>query len=355
MRNYLILTILAVLSPILGNSQSLTVWPGDASNNGLCNHVDLLYLGLNAGNTGPSRNTPSINWTPQQTQAWGQPSTVNLAHSDCNGDGTIDRVDALAIQGNFGLFTGGLLIQDSATIGGPASPVLLIDIVPDTFLVQGQAVLSANLSIGSSQNPLDSLYGIAFTMNYDPGIVDNISINLDGGWINNDSNAVIISRIDSTLGTIMIGITRMDHSNRSGYGTIGSISIVMDDNIRVAGNWNLIFETSFIAAYSSSGTPILIQPSNDTLTVITSKSPSGSISLQYGPNPADENFRIHCDNHKLDMIRIYDTQGNLVYLKTENILEYNTISTLQLPSGCYFLEVHAENEILREKLIVHHY
>lgn len=355
MRNYLILVCFVCLLPFSLEAQPLTVWPGDANNNGECNHVDLLHVGLNAGQTGSSRNQPSIVWSPQQAQGWPQTNAINLAHSDCDGNGVIDRTDVLAVRGNFGLLAGGVLqTPDQNTLGGPASPILLIDIVPDTVLVQGTTTLTANLSLGTPSNPLDSLYGIAFTIDYDPGIVDQLSLNLNGGWLNDDSTAVIVSDVDSTLGKIRIGITRFDHANRVGYGTIGAVTIVMDDNIRVSGNWNLIFETSFVAAYTASASPVLIVPSNDTLTVLTSYEGERDIQLLMGPNPADNYLKINSPAQKLDHIKLYDMNGRVVFDQSEYIFENTLISTEQFPAGCYFLEVHAENSLLRKKLIIQH-
>ena len=352
MKKYIILLLLVGFGSLCAGAQTLTVWPGDANNNGVCNHVDLLFLGLNSANTGPARNQSSNLWVPQQATAWAQPSAPNMAYSDCNGDGVVDRTDAVAVQNNFGLFSGGLLTADTSTFGGPASPILLIDIVPDTVLVQGTTTLVANLSIGSAQNPIDSLYGIAFTMQFDPGIVDNISLNLNGGWLNNDSAAVIVSEVDTVLGTIKIGITRFDHVNRSGYGTIGSISIVMDDNIRVTGSWSLIFETDFVAAFTASGNAVFINPTNDTLTVLTSNEIAQDLNVLVGPNPANGTFNIYNNGHLLDHIRIFDVQGKVIFDQTQGIQPHTIISTEGFPSGCYFLELQAEGSVVRKKLIL---
>lgn len=95
---FLLLAPLPVLSQIL--------LPGDANNDGRVNHVDLLAIGLNFGQTGPARIPPAqgIDWTPKPFQPWPTtlPSTgINDAFSDCDGDGIVSPEDILALKLNY--------------------------------------------------------------------------------------------------------------------------------------------------------------------------------------------------------------------------------------------------------------
>lgn len=85
---------------------SQVLLPGDANNDGRVNHVDLLAIGLNFGQTGPPRLPPfqDINWTPKPFQFWptALPSTgINDGFSDCDGDGIVSAEDILALKFNY--------------------------------------------------------------------------------------------------------------------------------------------------------------------------------------------------------------------------------------------------------------
>lgn len=93
-----------LLIPVALQSQLLL--PGDANNDGRVNHVDLLAIGLNFGQTGPPRLPPfqGINWTPKPFQFWPTtlPSTgINDGFSDCDGDGIVSAEDILALKFNY--------------------------------------------------------------------------------------------------------------------------------------------------------------------------------------------------------------------------------------------------------------
>ncbi len=80
--------------------------PGDANNDGRVNHVDLLAIGLNFGQTGPPRipTAQGFDWTPKPFLLWPTtlPTTgINDGFSDCDGDGIVSAEDILAIKFNY--------------------------------------------------------------------------------------------------------------------------------------------------------------------------------------------------------------------------------------------------------------
>jgi hypothetical protein len=346
---------LAAISTLGATAQTLTVFPGDANNSGLCNHVDVLFVGYNQGQNGPPRQSTSIVWQGFPAQPWPQAGSPNLAYSDCDGSGLVDRNDFLAIQANYGLLGNGFFVPDSGTVGGPASPPLIINIVQDTVNVQGSTVVNFDIGLGDQQSPISGVHGIAFSLSYDPGIVDMLTANVQGGWINYDSTAYVFLRNDSTAGRLDIAVTRVNQVNASGYGTIGSISIVMDDNIRFSGNYNLIFETSFIAAYNADFSPVFLRGGSDTLVVVTGQADTWPRELHVGPVPAHDQLRIsNLTGQPLEEMGLYDIQGRQAMYSARQFAENSIISTDQLPSGCYFLELQLGGKTLRKKILIQH-
>ncbi len=83
----------------------VNVWPGDANNDGIVNHLDFAtvsyYLGL-----GPNtkqmrsfkREPASTLWAPQPVIAW---DTAAATYTDCDGNGEVNMIDNLVISYNY--------------------------------------------------------------------------------------------------------------------------------------------------------------------------------------------------------------------------------------------------------------
>jgi hypothetical protein len=136
------------------------VWPGDANNDGIANHLDLLNLGLAHGITGSSRSWP-LNWTPHHAKDWTGEflSGVNLKHADVNGDAKIEMsTDIDLLETHYGLIHDGF--QGTLDCGGGTGLNLEGD-NPDGMSSR------SHLKVRLDPDIIDSLYGIAFSLKYD--------------------------------------------------------------------------------------------------------------------------------------------------------------------------------------------
>ncbi|HEX2900884.1 MAG TPA: T9SS type A sorting domain-containing protein [Bacteroidia bacterium] len=354
MRKIPVLFCLVLMGVLRVNAQMVNVWPGDANNTFRCNHVDLLQIGQSFGLSGPPRNNIDSTWNPFPAQPWvGQPAMINAVHSDCNGDGVVDRMDALIIERNFNEFVGGLLVADDSSSNVLGAPLVGINLIQDTINVQGVTMLTLSIELGNQANPVDSIYGLALTIHYDPQIVDDVSLNWTGGFMaDTTGNSLLFARADTVTGDIYLAVTALDHSNRMGYGTLGTIGIVMDDNIRITGEWDLIFEPVFVLGLTSSGLKLGLQPRSDTLTVITGMPSPRLAGIDVFPNPTTGQFAVRSAKTMLNALVLRDAQGRVVARKQQLNSLFEIFSTDQLSPGCYLLEVHTENGILRKKLII---
>ncbi len=79
----------------------MTVWPGDADNNGVVDQGDLLPIGLYYGKIGPARANASTAWVGQPVVPW---SPAAAAYADTNGDGVVSDFDIYAIDLNWGKY-----------------------------------------------------------------------------------------------------------------------------------------------------------------------------------------------------------------------------------------------------------
>ncbi len=87
---------------------SETVWPGDANADGVVTIGDYFLCASGYGQTGPARANQGVLWTVYLSDAWPatynyQGQTVNGAHLDANGDGTVNLFDVAATIANRGL------------------------------------------------------------------------------------------------------------------------------------------------------------------------------------------------------------------------------------------------------------
>ncbi len=354
MRKLSILFCLALLSATGLQSQILIVYPGDANNNGIANHVDLLQLGQEYNVTGPARNIlPNTVWIGDTALAWGGPAFVDPGYADCDGNGIVDSLDLNAIVQNFGLTHGGAVGQDSNSFGGFNAPHLQLVMGIDSIFVQGVTQLSLNINLGSNIIPVDSIYGYAFTIDFDPGIVDQLSFAFaPNGFAIDSARSLRFVRIDTLLGKIYVAATNIDHVNRAGAGTIATIGMVMDDDIRINGNWSLLFTPSALLAYSASGATIPIFPQGDTLHITTGRPEPGISGLEIYPNPAHDRVSVSSQHLPIRSVKLLDAQGRYLLQNQSPNPYFVTLNTDQLPQGCYFLEVHVQDRILRRKLVI---
>ncbi len=198
------------------------VWPGDANYDGIVNNNDLLTIGLVYGATGNARVQQDIQWYAHQATNWNDSlnDTLNYKHIDCDGNGTINANDTLAIIQNYNL--------THPRSGGPATPranapELAITLSADT-LADGQTVI-ASLQLGNAQQPANNVYGIAFTFNFDQNVVDSahVAFNVNSSsWLCSPNDHISIHKKFVPTGKIDVAITRIDKTARSGSGEIAT-------------------------------------------------------------------------------------------------------------------------------------
>ncbi|MEM6269243.1 MAG: T9SS type A sorting domain-containing protein [Bacteroidota bacterium] len=348
---------LLLITPVVLPAQ--TMQPGDANSNGLCSQVDVLYIGLTYGAQGPPRGNPSFQWNPpQQYTPWNLTTSdfVNYAHSDCDGNGTVDSLDVLAVEQNFGISNNPFINLDSVNnIAPPGAPSISLQFPVDTTVVSGTTTLITDLVLGTMANPVDSIHGIAFTLTYDWNIVDTVLVNLHGGWLTNPAG-ISLRRywVEDSVGIIHGVITNTDNQNRAGYGSIGAIGIVMDDNIRLAGNYDLPIDITFVRTMTGSGNGVEIHPESTNLTVITTvaNDPIEPEKVIIYPNPSTGSLRISAPHLSPGTVRLFRYSGQLVREFSAAPIHNRRLDLDRVLAGVYLLEFETARGILRKKLLL---
>jgi hypothetical protein len=358
---------LAVVPPITPMEEC--VWPGDADNNQAVNHHDLLYIGLAYGASGPIRANASLNWTGQDAGGWTANSAVrqiNFKNIDTNGDGQINAADTLALVQNWGKVIN--TAQDnpfdaplkSSNPGQSPSIILQTD-----TLYPGDAV-HMPLLLGSQSTPLENIYGLAFSISYDPNVVkDNIRFTPSPSWFGNEGNYLCVQKNFPRQGRLDVAITRTDGVPVSGWGEIGDVFIIIEDNIfgqpdplqDSIKNSKLFFSAISSSDFQESPKDLGAAP----VDLVIKK--SGSVHTQeplehsiiLAPNPAQDFLSIRSTTSGIRALSLLQANGGLqeTWYRGEPVAEV-TQTLSHLPAGVYFVKIQTENGVVLRKVVIRH-
>ncbi len=323
------------------------VWPGDANYDGVANNKDIVVLGYAHDDIGQARSMVSNDWVGQLAPFdWGNTTNgTNHKHADCNGDGIVDLNDTLAIYQNYGL---------------PPHEFREMDNNSDFDLSMEFDVTSANygeyvnieVKIGNELQPVDKLYGLAFSIHFNyPEVVKESSIVVDySNSVFGEDNNIRMHRSQlEQAGRIDFAITKYDHSPIIDVnGTVLTLRIIIEDNIDGFTSTDYDLMTSFqdILCVEEQGTEILLNPIGDEMIMQGTNSiynyEESLEHVKYYPNPIDHQLHIDFNTHASPKtIMVYDPLGRI-------ILEQNgydgPISTTSWNKGIYFLEIWDNRE-----------
>ena len=362
-RRYLFLFSLLLMSATVLQAQPLTVYPGDCNNNGICNNVDLLYIGLGYAATGPMRSVQGIGWSPTGITGvtpWSQStaSGVNYGYMDCDGNGKIGDQpdqDVEAIVQNYGLFHG-TIQPDPYAVGTQGDPVLGLQITADT--VMGGSTTLIQISLGSAFLPVDSLYGLAFSLSYDTTLVDSIYGDFRTGWLASGTGGVLtLDKDHRDSGRIDFGVTRTDGMNADGAGVIGSIGIVMDDNLKTGmalEELELNFERMLGLTRSEQTIPF--HAIRDTLYVLSDREvalPSSQVRVYPNPvTPGLEMLYLDAGRLRIQQVRLLNAWGQIVQTVSVNGQSQFTLDTQHLPPGQYWLQLRTGKGTPAKRILI---
>ncbi|HSH66132.1 MAG TPA: T9SS type A sorting domain-containing protein, partial [Bacteroidia bacterium] len=200
-----------------------SVWPGDANNDLTANNLDLLNIGLYYGETGNARATVNNNWQAFPSLNWNkiQSNGADMKHADCNGDGSINANDTLAIHQNFSSVHSFTTPTEEFVIAPP-----MLQFKTDKLTYAPGDWVTVDIIAGTSQVTVENFYGIAFNVNYPSGLVESGTekLTFNESWLlNSNTSALTFAKIQPGFNMIFAAETRTDHSNKNGYGTIAKL------------------------------------------------------------------------------------------------------------------------------------
>jgi hypothetical protein len=322
------------------------------------NNLDLLPIGVAYGDTGYARISPTINWVGQYCQNWPQfeADSANYKHIDCDGNGTVNSSDTDAIVLNYSL---------THTRGGAGqtwrsnAPALVISMNYDT-LYDSQTVV-ATLSLGNALNIASNVYGLAFTFNYDPLVVDSnyVSMIFTSTWLYGTGDHMALARIDSASGMIEAAVTRIDHQTRTGDGVIGQVNMkITTGNIngKDYSYYNFRCFVSNVTVIDNHGNVIPVNAGYDSAFV--SYIPTGitgvgaeQAGIHIFPNPAADKLHISSDKDAISQWQIIDVMGNIVGEHQGLMGKLSTIDVSLLSAGTYVINITTGGEEVHGRFV----
>ena len=328
------------------------VWPGDANNDLIANNLDVLALGLAFGSTGPVRPNASISWTGQPALPWSGniPSGPNLKFADCDGNGTVNNDDTLAVFQNYGLVhnkTGG-------TEGTMTDPELIVAIPPDSTLIND--TIHAPIYLGTQGQPANLVYGVAFSVNYDTALVKSGSMHIDfnSSWMGG-TQPLRIGKDLYDNGQFDAAHVRTDQMAVTGNGQIGTLHFIITDNIdgKTASFETLRLFVTNVHLIDANGIDLGVNPIGDSVVVgdvLNGQAPLVEGKVKIWPQPARELLQISAP-FGIQKVELLDLQGRNLNIPHAVMADTHQFQTGDLAEGIYFIRLHTKQGILVRRWI----
>lgn len=336
---------------VIVNNTCQDVWPGDVNSDGMANNIDVLELGLHIGQTGPNRATTSNLWQSYFSNNWvGTLSGgKNVNHSDCNGDGTINQSDTLAIFNNYGL-------THAFKPSGPTVVDPQLNIISDQSFVEKGKWGTASVYLGDAVNPINNVNGVAYTLNYDNSLIETDSVYLDYpiSFINVGNQNIHFHKRNFASSVLYTATTHTTNTNVSGNGKIATVHFKIKSSLTVDAPLN--FSISQAKSSNASGTIVPLTVGGASVLAVGASVGLSTYdnfsTVTIFPNPTNSvlNIEVNLFNENMN-VKVYNALGQIVLTEvfTSKSLQLNTSA---LTNGIYFINVMSNNKTLTRSKFV---
>lgn len=333
----------------------LDLYPGDANRDNICNNIDVLNVGVALGKTGDIREgifNTSV-WGAVKAYDWTSSNSVsNHRFSDANGDGIVDSMgDVGTINQNYNQVNTSAI----STVYSPTGGKNFIINTVDTLKVVGTSTnFQVGVELGSASSPVNSCYGIAFTIKYDTAIFKPNKVNFTPSkWFLDQHNTLNFSKINANKGEIDVAIVRKNGSNNSGGGALGIIDILVDDILGgLASGIKTDIQITKAVLVDSFLTKIPVTLATPKDLILIKKSTSSVLNnakKEINVYQNNDQLNIEVNRGRIDKISIYNLLGKEVYSNNSSLLNQKIeIDIANWSSGIYLVKVDS----MTKKIII---
>ena len=326
---------------IFDNCAALTsdVWPGDVNYDLIADNVDIIYLGMAYGETGTVRSGASLAYTAQPSLYWLSQfqNLVNTNNADCDGNGIVNMDDTLGVSLNYGQTHLKTMPPFNQLLG--SDPDLYFE-MPVSPIAAGSSI-SIPIKLGTSTNLADSVYGLAFTIEYNIGEIDPASISLDynGSWIDLPANLIHLEKNFQGVGEFDVGFARINQTEVSGFGTIANLSLVLDSG--VTGSVSLTIKDVTLMKYDETVIPV-----NLPVDSIAIQCTSASAGYNFNVTDFDVSFTSAASNNSSNFWDFGDGQTDTVENPTHSYANPGTYTVCQTVSNSCGSDTICQNIVI---------
>ncbi len=348
-----ILFVFSLLLLVLdGFGQQILRWPGDANNNGVVNHFDLLHVARAFGQMGSPDST--INGFFADTiQAWQGvfPSGLNMGYADCDGNGVVNELDTSQIYQFWGM-THQPVTPDTTLQGLVAGPGIQFSIGTDT--VPEGSLVTLPIVVGSPNNGVINLHGLAFSLNYDTAFVVESSFTFTPNpqWLGQGLGILrplmYIANHSSAQLRYDISLSRTDTMDVSGWGEIGYVSFFMEDNLigsPIGNSTDITIDQIQAVGYDQQYVPLASQTS--TFHLINSVQRIHQSELKIYPNPTRNYIDIEISDALIEKVELFNMLGQKWDL---TVSPRGKVELPAFSSGLYLISVETNRGMVLKKL-----
>ncbi len=328
------------------------VFPGDANYDGVANNVDVLAIGAYYGYAGTVRPGATTQWYGQNVANWGGalPGNADPKHSDCNGDGLVQAADTLVVHANYG--------ETHTKTEGIAATGATLEVVAayDSILPGGLPWFV--MYMNRNQIPVDSVYGIAFTLNYSANATASPGVNridYSSCWFAGNGLRMDFEHNLYPLGEVDIALVRMDHVQQSGFGEICRFYIQTDPNLTAAYTPLDVWLTDIHLVDAQLGLHPVTATGASTIVTHFLTGLEGSSSIQpptVFPNPAQDILQIVQPSAELLEAVLLDVNGRMLLVRDLLGAASATMSMSEFSEGVYFLRISTSAGSYMKKLVI---
>ncbi|MBL7795997.1 MAG: T9SS type A sorting domain-containing protein [Saprospiraceae bacterium] len=365
-----------LLYPVFTTAQPIILFPGDANNDGVANHFDLLPIGVAYGQVGPPRVPAFPNWVPQfLEQPWDATlpvSGINLGFMDCDGNGAIDSMDVAAPVFNFDstqnqampppLPYPPLLTDTCFTCPKPdflitfsTDTIVTQEGMPDTFFAFIQLQYPPNVL------PQQGALGIAFDVEYeyDPDKIKDEQTAVFPDTLPNNRMYIITTSNEAQF-------WRLPAPGRMGFAAAGRgqnvffapdtlfvVRFVIEDLIVRGGieNFSINLSNFLIVNYLEQ----IVCPGavkQQSVAIVDSEEPKNAGPQMFlSPNPVRDMLAVESPESPLTQIEVVDLSGKRVLLRLIDGQHRIQIPTGALPAGYWVLRARTRQGVSVTKFI----
>jgi hypothetical protein len=337
------------------SAQQIIVWPGDANNDGIVNHIDLLHVGAAWGKQGVSRDSISFEWRQFLVDKWQDTLTngLNAGYIDCSGNGMVNIEDVVGIETNYGEVNSNF--QGLNFLTGTLSDPRLSILTNQNLWLPGDTV---DVTVFLTQSNTDSIYNLAFTFFYDSSIIKEASVSMlphpqfSGGG----TQPVFVQKNYPSQGYIEFGLSRTNQKNHGGNIAVANASFIIEDNLIGKSFLEVAnaFHIDMIRLHDKALTNIPV--TGDTIdakisTVVPEKKLKQWLNIY--PVPASQNIFVDVANDvAVEQMFLIDMNGKISETNFNIIGNSAMIALNNISSGIYTLKIITDKGVLHEKVMV---